>query len=34
MKALDCGSTGAFEISRFHQLSAGKSDLPPKSSVS
>src|SRR5687768_2824797 len=32
MYALDCGSTGAFEISRFHQWSSGNSRRPPKSS--
>ncbi len=34
MYALDCASTGAAEMSRFHQLSPGKRRLPPKSSVS
>src|SRR5688572_32389152 len=34
MNASDCGSTGAFEMSWFHQLSDGNSGRPPKSSVS
>src|SRR5687768_8969945 len=32
MYAVDCGSTGALEISRFHQLSSGNSRRPLKSS--
>src|SRR5688572_6383942 len=34
MNALDCGSTGAFAMSWFHQLSSGNSLRPLKSSVS
>src|SRR5688572_882717 len=34
MYALDCGSTGAAEMSTFHQLSSGNSRRPPKSSMS
>ena len=34
MKAADCASTGACEMSWFHQLLDGKSARPPKSSVS
>jgi hypothetical protein len=34
MNALDCGSTGACEISWFHQWLDGNSARPPKSSVS
>jgi hypothetical protein len=34
MNAADCGSIGALVISRFHQLSAGKSRRPLKSSFS
>lgn len=34
MKAFDCGSTGACEISWFHQWLDGNNARPPKSSVS
>src|SRR5687768_859844 len=34
INAADCGSIGAFVISRFHQLSAGNSRRPLKSSLS
>jgi len=34
MNAFDCGSTGALEISWFHQLSDGKSARPARLSLS
>ena len=34
MYAFDCGSTGALEMSWFHQLSGGNIERPGKSSVS